>query len=394
MPSSSLVNGFMGVEDILIESGTYNSWFFQWTFAATAATIVSGAVAERCTLESYIIYTTAMCTWIYPVVVHWVWSDKGWISAFNEDPGPAVYAGAIDFAGSCVVHQVGGFAALMGAYFIGPRFRRFDESSAALQSKYHSELLHQFEFGHNVPFQVLGTFILWFGWFGFNAGSTLAANGAMELASKVAVNTTLSAATGGATCAIIAKLIQKTWHIPRVLNGILAALVSITASCAVVSPGFSIIIGFIGGIVYYLASNLMEYLHIDDPLDAFAVHGCGGIWGVLSVGVFGLDKYVKFAGYSEQLYSHTTQGERFLTQLCLVVVVAVWVIVNAGLLFAVLKYLKILRIDEAMERSGVDKKEHGGAAQYIGKTYATNKKGNVNIDGGAIVHQQVEDQGL
>ncbi len=188
-PLSDNANGFIGVGDILIESQDYISWFFQWAFAATAATIVSGAVAERCSIEAYFIYTIVISSWIYPIIVHWVWSENGWLSPFNTNP--AVYGGAIDFAGSAVVHMVGGFCGLMGAYWLGPRLRRFDNSEASTNSQYYKELMHQFEFGHNVPFQVFGTLILWFGWYGFNCGSTLAANGAMELASKVAVNTTL-----------------------------------------------------------------------------------------------------------------------------------------------------------------------------------------------------------
>ena len=231
--------------------------------------------------------------------------------------------------------------------------------------------MHQFEFGHNVPFQVLGTLILWFGWYGFNAGSTLAANGAMELASKVAVTTTLAAGSGGITCAVLARVFQKSWHIPRVCNGILAALVSITASCAVVSPGASIPIGIIGALVYYGASNLVEKFEIDDPLDAFAVHGAGGAWGVLSCGIFGTDPNVRFGGYDAALWRDTSQGERFATQLTLVVVVALWTLFNGGLLFGTMRRLGILRISEAMERSGIDIKEHGGKAVNMNKTYTT-----------------------
>merc|ERR1719410_834304 len=356
-------NGFIGVGDILIESGDYNSWFFQWAFAATAATIVSGAVAERCSIEAYFIYTIAISAWIYPVVVHWVWSNVGWISAFNESP--AIYAGSMDFAGSAVVHMVGGFCGLMGAYWLGPRFRRFDKTDKATSSQYYLELMHQFEFGHNVPYQVLGTLILWFGWYGFNAGSTLAANGAMELASKVAVTTTLAAASGGLTTCMLARIFQKKWHIPRLCNGILAALVSITASCAVVHTGSAIVIGIVGGIVYYAASNLLEFLKIDDPLDAWAVHGCGGAWGVLSAGIFGTDENVLFGGYSIE-HSH---GERFICSLVLVLCVALWTTANSWLLFSALYKLGILRIPERVERTGIDMHEHGGSAINMRRSY-------------------------
>eukprot|EP01084_Bolivina_argentea_P127072 224806_1 len=184
-------NGFLGTGNVVLLSKDYNAFFFQWAFAATAATIVSGSVAERCKLPAYFIYTLSLTLWVYPIVVHWMWSSTGWLSPFNPNIS-AIDGGVIDFAGSGVVHMVGGFSGLCGAFFLGPRYLRFDSSGHKTKT-----LERQFKFGHNVPFQVLGTFILWFGWYGFNPGSTLAANGAMELASKVAVNTTFAAAMGG-----------------------------------------------------------------------------------------------------------------------------------------------------------------------------------------------------
>eukprot|EP01083_Nonionella_stella_P102872 293157_1 len=368
-PDSPDANGFMGVENILIEDETWGNWFFQMSFACTASTIVSGAVAERTRLEPYFIYTIIVAAWIYPVVAHWIWSETGWISATN--PNPALYAGCIDFAGSSVVHMIGGCVGIIGAYFVGPRFRRFDHSEEAKASKYYKELHHQFEVGSNVPFQVLGLFILWFGFYAFNPGSTLVAQGKMDLASKVAVNTTLSAAAGGLTSAFMARFITGEWRIPKLCNGLLAALASITAGCATTSSGFAILIGFVGALLYYGTSALMlsKYVEIDDPLDAFAVHGVPGIWGVLSAALFSTKESLKFAGYSEAMYAGTTVGERFATNLTLVVVVFGWAMVNGALVFGFMSYLDILRVTEDEERMGMDVSKHGGKAVNMEQYY-------------------------
>jgi len=366
-PLSADANGFIGVENILITDQQWARWFFGMAFACTASTIVSGAVAERFRLEPYFIYTIAVSTWIYPVCVHWIWSETGWLSPFN--PEPAVYAGAIDFAGSSVIHMVGGITGLCGAWIVGPRLRRFDTSKAATSSKYYEELQYQFEFGHNVPFQVFGLLILWFGFYGFNPGSTLMAQGSMNLASKVAVNTTLSAASGGVVSAAIAKIQTGKWHIPKLVNGILAALASITASCGVVSSGWAIFIGVIGSALYYGASWLVDYVEVDDVLDAFAVHGVGGSWGVLSAAFFSTSESLKEANYPAALYQDTTTGERIATNLVLLLVIIVWTVFWSLLLFGSMKWCGILRVTEEMERSGIDIFEHGGSAVNIKKPY-------------------------
>ena len=157
-----------GVGNVVLLSGEYNAFFFQWAFAATAATIVSGSVAERCQLVGYFFYTLSLTLWVYPIVVHWMWSNTGWLSPFNENIS-IIDGGVIDFAGSGVVHMVGGWSGLCGAYFLGPRYLRFDQSGQRSNT-----LERQFKFGHNVPFQVLGTFILWFGWYGFNVCTSCA----------------------------------------------------------------------------------------------------------------------------------------------------------------------------------------------------------------------------
>merc|ERR1719204_1201986 len=209
--------------------GHTTDWFFQWAFCVTASTIVSGAVAERMKLEAYFIYTFIITAFIYPVVVHWIWHGEGWASAGNEKAGNPI----VDFAGSGVVHMVGGWSGLMGAYFVGPRPERFDEFSLKSYTT------------HSIPLQAFGTFVLWFGWYGFNCGSTVAVLGVMDTASLVAVTTTLAAASGGLTASCLGKLLSGKWNIGLACNGVLAGLVSITAPCAVILPEFSIVIGFI-----------------------------------------------------------------------------------------------------------------------------------------------------
>lgn len=374
-------NGFLGVDNVVLESGDWNGFFFQWAFAATAATIVSGSVAERCSLEAYFFYTICLTTWVYPVVVHWMWDGHGWLSPFNADP--AIGGGVIDFAGSGVVHMVGGFSGLCGAIMCGPRFRRFDDSDDAKNSKYYAELQHQFEFGHNVPFQVFGTLILWMGWYGFNCGSTLAANGAMDLASRVAVTSTLAAAAGGVTAALLGKLKSYLanrksggyWSIPRVCNGILGGLVSITAGCAVVETGWAVFIGVVGACVYYGCSELLVRLKIDDPLDAFPVHGCCGAWGVIAASLFGYNNDYVISAYGTQFDDTgadvgTRIGSAFLAVLC----IALWTMVNSGTLFFILRRIGILRVSSDTERSGLDLAEHGGKAVSFGKVYSVPTK--------------------
>ncbi len=284
-----------------------------------------------------------------------MWSSTGWLSPWNIYGTTVIKGGVIDFAGSGVVHMVGGWSGLMGAIALGPRILRFDTTGKA--SKH---LLHQFKFGHNVPLQVLGTFILWFGWYGFNAGSTLAAQDLMTLASKVAVNTTLAAAMGGIIVAVLGRFMSGCWNVPAVCNGLLAGLVSITAPCAVVSPWASICIGLLGGIFYFAASNLLERVKVDDPLDAWPVHGIAGLWGVISVGVFSYDKEaILFAGYSEDV-ANLDQGYRFGIQCLAAIVIIGWTVLMSGSLFGLLKWMNVLRIDEKDEQTGLDMAEHGG----------------------------------
>jgi len=320
-------------------------WFFQWAFCVTASTIVSGAVAERMKLKAYFLYTIMITGFIYPVVVHWVWSAEGWASAFNENAD----APAIDFAGSGVVHMVGGWSGLMGAYVVGPRAGRFEKAESALVFTTHSE-----------PLQAFGTLVLWFGWYGFNCGSTVAVLGVMETAALAAVTTTLAAAAGGLATGFTAVIFTRKWSIGLTCNGILAGLVSITASCSVVPPTFAIIIGFLGGLFYFGFSRLMIRLKIDDPLDAVAVHGCCGFWGFISVAIFGTKEYMTKAAYNREAGQNF--GTRLGNQLTVALAITAWTISLSGLLFFLADKAFKIRTDMGSKIGGLDKPDFGKSA--------------------------------
>jgi Amt family ammonium transporter len=342
------------------------SWYFQFAFAAAAATIVSGAVAERCTLTAYLIYTCFITGFIYPVVVHWVWDGHGWLSAFNTN---SILAGCIDFAGSGVVHMTGGWAAMVGAKILGPRLGRFENPAA-------------FE-GHSTPLVIIGTFLLWFGWYGFNPGSTLAIHGYARDAARACVTTTLSAAAGGVSGLFIKKLFPaklggtKIWDVGHTCNSLLGGLVGITAGCSVVSSQHAVLIGVISALVYHLASCTMRKLKIDDPLDAFAVHGACGVWGVWAVGLFAMQQY-SYAppeghaarldadgndlGADAGLFMPGTRGLLFVTQLITPLIEICWVVTMSGIMFGVLKVTGIFRVTADEETAGMDVSKHGGDA--------------------------------
>jgi len=300
------VGGFIGdgnyaIRDIYNGAGGegggdgWQGWFFQWAFTGAAATIVAGSVAERCKIEAYFVYSIFVSTFIYPVVVHWVWGS-GYLSAWgampdeNGDARPILQYnsnsnGVIDFAGSGVVHMVGGVSGLMGAIALGPRKGRFDPITGSVNAMP----------AHNQALCALGTGILWFGWYGFNCGSTLAIGGYGNLAAKVAVNTTISAAAAVITGTLLSKFTEGHWDLSLAMNSILAGLVGITAPCSVVNPWHALLIGISSAIVYVIFHYILLKAKIDDPLDAAAVHGATGGWGLLCVGIFCTDVNVQYA---------------------------------------------------------------------------------------------------
>jgi len=378
-PGAHKANGFIGTADYgFFLSGVddtgdehehgydWITWFFQYAFAAAAATIVSGAVAERCQLVAYLIYSFAITGFVYPVVVHWVWDTSGFLSAFNEDH---ILGGVIDFAGSGVVHMTGGFAALVGAAILGPRRGRFDDPSA-------------FE-GHSSPLQVIGTFLLWFGWYGFNPGSTLYIHEYSRDMARSAVTTTLSAAVGGITGLFLKRHLPpflggtKIYDLGHTCNSLLGGLVGITAGCVVVEPWGAIVIGFISAFVYHAASCTMRKLKIDDPLDAFAVHGACGLWGVIAVGLFTVKAY-SYAPHESNdrrfdsngtdlgpdagIFMTGTRGILFATQIVCVILEIAWVVVLSLIIFGALRLLGMFRVPIDQEECGLDESKHGGSA--------------------------------
>ena len=364
-------NGFIGYYGFFSSDSSHENyfplWIFNYAFCATASTIVSGAVAERTQFRSYMIYTTAMTSFIYPVVAHWVWSESGWLSA-RRKPCESAYApysplfsgtnGMIDFAGSGVVHMVGGMAALVGAIMVGPRIGRFANG-------------HVVCFQHsNIAQVVLGTLILWFGWYAFNSGSTgcVLGEGCMDIAGRAAANTTLSIAAGGLMCLTITIVLGSPGDVSNLLNGILSGAVSITASCAFVEPYAAFVIGVVGASVYMGASKLLLRLGIDDPLDASSVHYFSGVWGVIATGLFAREQYV------EEVYGYANgygvmyggPGKQFGIQLLGVVVISAWTAGLALVLFFCLRRLGWLRVSKEAELEGLDLAESIGKGRLFG----------------------------
>ena len=312
-------------------------WMFQTVFAATAATIVSGAMAERTKFSAYLCYSVFITALIYPVSGHWIWGG-GWLGNL----------GMIDFAGSTVVHSVGGWAALAGAVLLGPRIGKYFKSNGRTIVKAIP--------GHNLTLAALGVFILWFGWFGFNAGSTTAGT---DLSIAVIVVTTNLAAATGALGAMIISWFRAGKPDPSMsLNGALAGLVGITAGCANVSPLSAIAIGFVAGLITVLSVELFDKVfHIDDPVGAISVHGIGGAWGTLAVGLFAQESY---GGVNGLFFGggFTLLG----VQLLGVVSIFFWTFTTALILFAVIKAMIGLRVRPDEELRGLDISEHGAEA--------------------------------
>jgi len=342
----------------LEESDTYHSWFFQFAFAATAATIVSGAVAERCAMSAYVGYSLFLTTWVYPVVAHWVWSGQGWLSAFSEDPMLGV--GTVDFAGCGVVHMVGGIAAMFGAWILGPRLGRFNADGSTNPMP-----------GHNAALVVLGTFILWFGWYGFNPGSTLgiSASGYPHVAAKTAVTTTLSAASGAVANLILVFVMSREQHLydlEETCNGALAGLVGITSACSVVDPWAAVIIGAIASVWYQFGAHLMTKLRIDDVVNAAPVHLFAGMWGLLAPAFFASPKNMANAygkgDYGGIFYGNENSGKMLGCQICCLIVVFLWTAAHMGPFFYVMKGAGLFRVPPEMEEEGLDVSKHGGHA--------------------------------
>jgi len=337
--------GLFGFSDFFLTSADpgsnagmfqYASWLFQVVFAATAATIVSGAMAERTKFSGYLIYSIFISAIIYPVSGHWIWGG-GWLSSL----------GFVDYAGSTVVHSVGGWAALVGAIVLGPRI-----------GKYTADGKPKAIAGHNIPLAALGVFILWLGWFGFNPGSSLAFS---ENIGYVAVTTSLAAAAGAVFSMITIWIINRKPDASMTLNGALAGLVGITAPCAFVSPISAIIIGAIAGIIVALSVLFIDkVLKIDDPVGAVSVHGICGAWGTLSIGLFAQEKFAVASGFDPIAGLFFGGGLKQLgIQALGVASVAGWVLAASTILFLGIKFTIGLRVKKEEELKGLDIGEHG-----------------------------------
>lgn len=311
-------------------------WFIQLGFAIAAISIVSGALAERMKLVSYTIYVVVFCAILYPLVANWVWNPNGWLAA----------RGFNDFAGSAAVHAMGGFAALAAAIVLGPRIGKYntDGSSNTIP-------------GHNLPLAAIGAFILWFGWFGFNPGSTLGAVGNWELIGTVVTNTFLASAAGGISTMIYTYYRYGKIDITMVINGVLAGLVGITAGCNVVEAHSAIIIGLIAGILVDVAVIFIDKLKIDDPVGAIAVHGVNGLFGTLAVGLFAAEGGLLFGGGSDL----------FVTQLIGVITIASFSFVVTYILFKIIDKTIGIRISREEEIAGID------AASFGVESYSTHE---------------------
>jgi Amt family ammonium transporter len=335
------LGGFVGKISLFFDSNEINgvpdkaSLMFQTVFAATAATIVSGAVAERTKFSAYIVFSIAITAVIYPISGHWVWGG-GWLSSMATP--------FHDFAGSTVVHSVGAWVGLAGAIVIGPRL-----------GKYTKEGKPRAIPGQNLALGALGVFILWFGWFGFNPGSQLAAAGSENASaiSHIFVTTNLAAAAGAVTAMILTWARYKRPGLSLTLNGALAGLVAITAGCDTVSPGGAAIIGVLAGIVLVFGVELMDRkLKVDDPVGAISVHGLNGAMGTLAVGLFSTSNGLFYGGGAAQLVS----------QLIGVAAVAAWAMGLGFLVFIGLKKTIGVRVSKRIEEEGLDIYEHGESA--------------------------------
>ena len=321
------LGGFLAYGNFFLE-GDSITYFFQVVFAATAATIVSGAVAERTKFSAYLLFQPFICGVIYPIVTHWVWSGQGWLGDL----------GFIDFAGSGVVHMVGGFAALAGVQIVGPRIGKYDDDG-------NPQVIP----GSSMVAGALGVFILWFGWYGFNVGSALAAVD-VNLAA-IAVTTTLSAASGSIT-AMYTSMISGKPNVGMTLNGALAGLVGITAGCANVNNLGAVLIGLVSGVLVVYSINFLEKRGFDDAVGAISVHGICGIWGVLAVAIFDTADGLVYGGGTSL----------FGPQLIGILAIGAWAYGTSFLVFKVIDTTVGLRVTAEEEIAGLDASEHGTSA--------------------------------
>lgn len=315
------LGGFLAYGDVFFfnDSSRASEWFFQVVFAATAATIISGALAGRVKFNAYLAYVPFVAGVIYPIVTHWVWGG-GWLDEL----------GFFDFAGSGVVHMLGGVAALAGVLIVGPRIGKFDAEGRATSLP-----------GHSLTLGALGVFILWFGWYGFNGGSTLAAVGE-DIATPL-VTTTLAAAAGAIGAMFTVWISSGKPDVGLTINGVLAGLVGITAGAASISFGLAVVTGLVAGVLMVGSVRFFERRRIDDPVGAISVHGTAGLWGLVAVALFSTDATL-------------------VPQLIGAGAIIAWAFVTSYIVFKVIDALIGMRVTAAEETLGLDQSEHGNDA--------------------------------
>jgi len=332
-------------------------WLFQFAFADTASTIVSGAMVGRTGFKGDLLYSLGVTGFIYPIFGHWAWGPNGWLSTMSTP--------FHDFAGSTVVHTIGGVLALTGAIVLGPRLgRKFKRDGGGMPP------------GHNMTLAALGGVILWFGWYGFNPGSTLSAMD-FEGIGRIATNTTLAACAGAMTAVAFVYFRTKKFDTGISINGLLAGLVAITCPCYWVSPSGALAIGAIAGLVVVVAVDLTEWIRVDDPCGAFAVHGAAGIWGTLSLGLFAVGNYGAAGASGSDTSGGTVKGllyggnaDQLIAQIKGSATITLCTLAAGLLLMYAVKLTRTLRISEAGEIEGLDIHEHGAPAYHPEPGYA------------------------
>jgi len=342
--SPAIGEAYKGVYSAISWTGVpmWAKFFFQLVFCGTAATIVSGAVAERIKYSTFIVFSFLMAMFIYPIVGHWIWGG-GWLQL----------KGFFDFAGSTVVHSVGGWAALSGILVLGPRF-----------GKYVNGRINPIP-GHNLSMATLGTFVLWFGWFGFNPGSTMSVD--PVAISHVAITTNMAAAMATISATLLSWTLLGKPDLGMTLNGCLAGLVAVTASCAFISVQDSLIIGFISGIIVVLAVMMFDRLKIDDPVGALSVHLASGVFGTLCVGLFAQDKITGISAGNGLFYGGGTK--LLIAQLSGIAGVAIFTFSISLVFWLLLKHTMGVRVSLKEEIEGLDIGEHGNSAypEFFGR---------------------------
>ncbi|XP_028773454.1 ammonium transporter 1 member 1 [Neltuma alba] len=364
-----------GLTDFPSSLFDYSYFLYQWAFAIAAAGITSGSIAERTQFVAYLIYSSFLTGFVYPVVSHWVWSSDGWANATGHSD-LLFGSGAIDFAGSGVVHMVGGVAGLWGALIEGPRIGRFDHSGRPVSLR-----------GHSATLVVLGTFLLWFGWYGFNPGSFLKIlnhyepgnyYGQWSAVGRAAVTTTLAGCTAALTTLFGKRIDSGHWNVTDVCNGLLGGFAAITAGCSVVEPWAAIICGFVAAVVLISCNKLAEKMKFDDPLEASQLHGGCGAWGLIFTALFAEKKYVNevYGGPVDRPYGLFMGGggKLLAANIVEILVIIGWVSVTMGPLFLILHKLELLRISKEDELEGMDLTRHGGFAYAYEDSSSRNGK--------------------